>query len=138
MAFCWLMVFIVLLLLEICTINLVSIWFAIGAAASFFVALFTDYIFIQMAVFIIVSILTLIITKPLVQKVKSKKVSTNLDRVIGMEAEVTEDISKFQLGEVKVDGKRWSAKSNETISRGEIVKVEKIDGVKLIVKKKED
>lgn len=138
MAFCWLMIFIVLLLLEICTVNLVSIWFALGAVASFFVAMFTDNIFIQMGVFIVVSILTLLVTKPFIKKVKSKKVSTNLDRVIGMDAKVTEDISKFQIGEVKVDGKRWSAKSNQTISKGEVVEVEKIDGVKLIVKKKED
>ncbi len=138
MAFCWLTVFIVLLLLEICTVNLVSIWFAIGAFVSFFAAFFTDNVIIQMVVFIIISGLTLFVTKPFVKRVKSKKIMTNLDRVIGMEAIVTEDISKLHVGEVKVDGKRWSAKSNENISKGEIVEVEKIDGVKLIVKKKED
>lgn len=138
MAFCWLTVFIVLLLLEICTVNLVSIWFAIGAFVSFFVAFFTDNVIIQMIVFILISVLTLFVTKPFVKKVKSKKIMTNLDRVIGMEAIVTEDISKLHVGEVKVDGKRWSAKSNENISKGEIVEVKKIDGVKLIVKKKED
>lgn len=138
MAVCWLTVFIVLLFLELCTVNLVSIWFAMGAFVSFFVSFFTDNIILQMIVFIIVSVITLLITKPFVKKVKSKKTMTNLDRVIGMEAVVTEDISKFHVGEVKVDGKRWSAKSNEELVKGEVVLVEKIDGVKLIVKKKED
>lgn len=138
MAGCWLTVFIVLLLLELCTVNLVSIWFAIGAFISFFVSFFTDHIIIQMVVFIVVSVITLLITKPFVKKVKSNKVMTNLDRVIGMEAVVTEDISKFHVGEVRVDGKKWSAKSDEKFEKGEVVLVERIDGVKLIVKKKED
>lgn len=138
MAVCWLTVFVVLLLLELCTVNLVSIWFAIGAFVSFFVSFFIDNIIVQMVVFIIVSIITLLVTKPFVKKVKSNKTLTNLDRVIGMEAVVTEDISKFHVGEVRVDGKRWSAKSSEELIKGEVVLVEKIDGVKLIVKKKED
>lgn len=138
MAFCWLTVFIVLLLIEICTVNLVSIWFAIGAFVSFFIALFVDNIIIQMIFFIIVSVITLLVMKPFVKKIKTNKVMTNLDKVVGMEAIVTEDISKFVIGEVKVDGKRWSAKSDEDISKGNIVEVEKIDGVKLIVRKKEN
>lgn len=138
MAFCWLTVFIVLLLLEICTVNLISIWFAIGAFVSFFVAMFTNSIIIQMVVFILVSLVTLLITKPIVKKIKSTKVTTNLDRVIGMEGIVTEDISNLQIGEVKVDGKKWSAISKQNISKGEIVEIEKIDGVKLVVRKKKE
>lgn len=138
MAFCWLTVFIVLLLLEICTVNLVSIWFAIGAFVSFFMALFIDNVILQMVVFVIVSVITLVVTKPVVKKIKINKTKTNLDRVVGMDAIVTEDILKFSFGEVKVDGKRWSAKSDEEISKGEVVEVEKIEGVKLIVKRKEN
>lgn len=138
MAVCWLTVFIVLLFLELCTVNLVSIWFAIGSFASFFVSFFTDNMILQMIVFIVVSVVTLLVTKPFVKKVKANKTMTNLDRVIGMEAVVTEDIFKFHVGEVKVDGKKWSAKSDDELTKGEVVLVEKIDGVKLIVKKKED
>lgn len=137
MTFFWLVAFIVLILIEICTINLVTIWFAIGSVASFFVSMFSDNIIIQTAIFIIVSILSLIVTKPFTKKIKVANIKTNLDRVIGMEAVVIRDISKFKIGEVKVDGKRWSAKSDEDISTGEIVEIEKIEGVKLIVKKKE-
>ena len=136
MAFFWLGLFVVLLI-EICTINLVSIWFAIGAFVSFFVSMFTENIFIQGAVFLVVSLLTLLVTKPFIKKMKFQNVRTNLDRVVGMEGVVTEEISKFEIGEVKVDGKRWSAKSDSSISVGDVVEIERIDGVKLIVKKKE-
>ena len=138
MAFCWLMIFIVLLLIEICTVNLVSIWFACGALLSFLTAMFTNNIFIQLGVFIVVSIFTLLITKPIIKKVKGEKVATNLDRVIGMTAVVTEDIKRNEVGEVKVAGKRWSAISKKSIKKGEEVIVDKIEGVKLIVSKKEE
>ena len=138
MAFCWLMIFIILLLIEICTVNLVSIWFAIGALVSFFVAMITDNVLIQLVAFIVVSFVSLLITKPIVKKMKSNKVATNLDRVIGMDAVVTEDILKHEVGEVKVDGKKWSAISKEEFKKGDIVSVKKIEGVKLIVTKKED
>ena len=83
------------------------------------------------------SLLTLLVTKPFIKKMKFQNVRTNLDRVVGMEGVVTEEISKFEIGEVKVDGKRWSAKSDSSISVGDVVEIERIDGVKLIVKKKE-
>ena len=68
---------------------------------------------------------------------KNKNVATNLDRVVGMIGIVTEDITNNEIGEVKVDGKRWSAISNSEIKKGEYIKVEKINGVKLVVCKKE-
>ena len=117
MTFCCLLIFIVLLLIEICTVNLVSIWFAIGALASLCVSVFTNNMLIQLIVFIVVSLIALIITKPLFKKMKVRHQSTNLDRVVGMEGIVTEDISKFKIGEVKVDSKRWSAKSDEEIKK---------------------
>ena len=124
MAFFWLGLFVVLLIIEICTINLVSIWFAIGAFVSFFVSMFTENIFIQGSVFLVVSLLTLLVTKPFIKKMKFQNVRTNLDRVVGMEGVVTEEISKFEIGEVKVDGKRWSAKSDSSISVGDVVERE--------------
>ena len=72
------------------------------------------------------------------KKLSKKKISTNLDRVLGMEGIVTEEITKLKIGEVKVDGKKWSAISNEKIKVGEEVIVEDIDGVKLIVRKGEE
>lgn len=134
----WFIIFLLLLLIEIFTVNLVTIWFAIGALASLASTYFTDNVIIQIVVFAVVSILMLIILKPLTKRFKTKHViATNLDRVIGMEAIVTEEISKNKVGEVRVDGKKWSAVSNETIPKDAIVIVQKIEGVKLIVKKED-
>ena len=79
------------------------------------------------------------LTRPyLVKKLSKKKTNTNFDRVIGMTGVVTEEITKLKIGEVKVDGKRWSAISDEKIKAGEEVIVQAIDGVKLIVRKGEE
>ena len=79
------------------------------------------------------------ILRPIVNKLRSKdNEKTNLDRIIGETAIVTEDIKKNVVGEVKVDGKRWSAVSKEKCLKGDTVKVLKIDGVKLIVEKESE
>ena len=72
------------------------------------------------------------------KKINTKKVCTNLDRIIGMKGVVTSDITKNDIGEVKVDGKLWSAYSSSNISKGEYIKVLSIDSVKLKVEKWED
>ncbi len=136
MTYTWFIAFIVLLVLELVTVNLVSIWFAIGSVCAFITTFFTDSIIIQVGVFIIVSIIALILTKPIVKKFKANEViPTNLDRVIGKRAEVIKKITEDEYGEVKVMGSVWTACSNETLEVGQKVKVKKIDGVKLIVSK---
>ena len=126
MAFCWLIAFLVFLTVEMITINLVSIWFAIGAIVSMGVAYFTNNVLIQMIVFIVVSLVTLLITKPLVKKFKKVDfVPTNSDRVIG------------KVGEVKVFGTVWTAFSDDVLNVGDKVIITNIEGVKLIVKKEE-
>lgn len=135
----WTIIFLILLFVELITINLVSIWFAIGALFSAIVSIFTDSVLIQVLTFLLVSIVTLIITKPVVKKINKKKFTpTNLDRVIGQQGVVTKRISKDSYGLVKVLGSIWTATSDDFIDVGSRVIVQKIDGVKLIVKKKED
>ena len=137
----WLIVFLGLVFLELATINLVSIWFAIGALVSFIVSLYVEDMTIQIAVFVVVSIISLLLTKKIVKKVRGKEPErTNLDRVIGKVGIVTEEITKLEPGEVKVDGKKWSAISNKKIKVGSKVEILSIDGVKLNVKevKEED
>ena len=136
----WLLLFITLIIVEIVTINLVSIWFAIGALSSCIVSLFTDNVYIQFLIFTIVSMISLIITKPLMKKIKNKEhIATNLDRIIGKVGIVTLDIIPNNIGEVKVDGKKWSAISKSKILAGSTVKIIKIDGVKILVEEcKED
>jgi hypothetical protein len=130
----WLVLFVVLSLFELATINLVSIWFAIGAIVTTFVSLVTDNIMIHLAVFTIISILLLLLTKPFVKKMKKTDVvPTNLDRVIGKVGVVTETIEKNGIGEVKVLEKKWSAYSDKEITENSKVKILSINGVKLKV-----
>ena len=135
MGLIWMIVFLVLLFIEIMTVNLVSIWFAIGALASFILTYFIDNIAIQIGVFIVVSIISLICTREIVRKIRNHDIErTNLDRVIGKIGVVTEEITRLEPGEVKVEGKKWSAIANKKISVGSKVEILSIDGVKLNVK----
>lgn len=131
----WFMLAIVLIFVEIATVNLVCIWFAIGCFIAGLVGLITGNTMIQVGVFLIVSILSLILTKPFVKKLRPKGiVKTNLDRVVGQIGIVTSDIDKLEPGEVKVDGKKWMAVSDTKIIKGSKVEILAIDGVKLKVK----
>ena len=136
----WLVLFIFLVIVELSTVNLVSIWFAVGALVASVVSLFLDNWVIQVAVFVLVSLLILVILKPFMKKFKGQKVATNLDRVIGQIGIVTEEIQKLVQGEVKVGGRYWTATANKKIKKDAKVKVESIDGVKLVVRevKEED
>lgn len=130
----WLIVFVALSFFELTTVNLVSIWFAIGSLASFVTSLLVEEPTIQIAVFVIVSFISLVCTKSIVKKLRTKEIiPTNLDRVIGKIGVVTEEITKLEPGEVKVDGKRWSATSRKKINVGSKVEILSIDGVKLSV-----
>lgn len=134
----WLSLFIVLLVIEFMTVNLVTIWFAIGALFACVTTFITDSLIIQTCVFFIVSVASLIITRPIVKKyLSSKRVKINYDKVIGMIGIVTKDIKPLENGEVKVDGKYWTAKSDEEIKEGSKVEILSIEGVKLIVKKED-
>lgn len=139
MSIYWIILFLVLLLIELATVNLVSIWFAIGALGAFITSFFTDSILIQLLTFVVISVVSLLITLPIVKKFKSKEkiVPTNLDRVIGQNAEVTKEIKPDHYGEVEIFGTTWTATSTDTLVVGEKVKVLKLDGVKLIVQREE-
>ena len=135
----WLILFVILIILELCTINLTTIWFAFGALLAYVTSLFFDNVLIQTTVFLVVSVATLIFTRPIVKKYLLKKPSrTNADMLIGKVGIVTKEIVKDNVGEVKIDGKYWSAKSNKKIKEGSKVEILPIEGVKLIVEKKEE
>ena len=135
----WLIIILMLSFVEIITINLVTIWFVASAAIALVVSLFTESFYIQFLVFGITGLLIMVLTRPILKKLlKKDETKTNLDRVVGMTGICTEEISnKNDVGEVKVDGKRWSAISSTKIEKGDEVIITKIDGVKLIVKKGE-
>lgn len=135
----WLVLVIILSFVEVATVNLVSIWFVASGIVAMILSFFIEDIAIVSTIFAILGIVLLIITRPIVNKLKSKdNVKTNLDRIIGEDAIVTHDIVKNEVGEVKVDGKRWSAISKNICLKGDIVKILRIDGVKLVVEKESD
>jgi len=139
MPFIWLGLAVVLGIVEISTAQLVSIWFVIGAfvTAICSATFLREYVLLQVILFIAVSAIALLLTRPLVRKLKSfDKTKTNSDRNIGKTAIVISDIDNtLATGLVEVDGSRWSARSSTgaKIPSGTTVKVEEIQGVKLIV-----
>lgn len=134
MFYFWLAVVIVLAIIEIITVNLVTIWFVASGLLTLFLSFLFDNFLIQFFVFVIVGIFLLIITKPYIEKMlNSNNTKTNLDRVEGMSGIVTEEITKKKFGEVKVDGKLWTAYSEQNIKEGSLVRIIRIDGVKLKV-----
>lgn len=137
MPFVWIGLALFALLVEAGTSQLISIWFSLGALGGAISCIFTDNIVIQLFVFITVTTLSLVLTRPIVKKLKLKgaAVKTNLDRVIGCEATLTKDITRDCDGELKVLGDYWLAVSRDgnEIKSGTRVKVLEIKGTKLIV-----
>lgn len=138
MFYFWLVLVIFLGFLEAITINLVSIWFVISGLVALFLSFITDNFVFQFGVFVVLGILLMLVTRQSLEKKLVKKEKTNLDRVMGMKGVVTEKIDEFTVGEVKVDGKHWSATSKQSLETGEIVKILKIKGVKLEVERWEE
>ncbi|MEG1778645.1 MAG: NfeD family protein [Oscillospiraceae bacterium] len=133
----WLALAVGLAIAEMVTIQLVAIWFATGAAVSIIPALMGMNIWIQLAVFTIVSCIMLIFTRPVVKmKLQTKIVHTNADSNIGKIGIVITDINPDNMtGRVAVSGLDWSARSEqlEFIPKGEQVIIKGIEGVTLIV-----
>lgn len=141
MSVIWLIAMVILLIVEAMVPGLISIWFAIGALAALISALFHAPVWLQMVWFFAISILTLVLTRPLVKKyVNSRVTPTNADVVIGKDAVVTERIDNLHSqGAVMLDGKVWTARTEKeqvTVEAGETVRVLRIEGVKLIVEEK--
>lgn len=135
MSLIWVIAFLGLLLVEFLTVGLVSIWFAVGALGALITSFITESVLIQTIVFVIVSVITLIVTKPLMKKFKVTNFEpTNSDRVIGKVVEVTKEIKSNEYGEVVVFGTVWLASSDKNHKVGSKVVVQKIEGNKLIVK----
>lgn len=132
----WLILVIILTVIELATVNLLTIWFVISGIVALILSFFIEDVAIVSTIFAVLGIILLITTRPILKKyLPTQRERTNIDRVIGMKGLVTEEIKKNVIGEVKVDGKKWSAINNKKIEVGEEVIVDAIDGVKLIVRK---
>ena len=140
MVWVWLGVTALAAFVEAVTMTLVSVWCVAGGLAAVFAAYFGASVPTQLLLFLGVSILTAAVVRPLAKKYADPhKVATNADRLLGMEAKVTEDIDNARSsGAVYVDGKTWTARSTDggRISAGETVEIAGMEGVKLIVRAK--
>lgn len=133
----WIAAIVIFGVVEAATVGLVSIWFVIGSVAGLITAVLGGPIWLQVVMFFIVSIAALIATRPLVRKLGKKgEVATNADRVLGGTARVTETIDNtIPSGEVYIDGKTWTARSQSgaVIAPETLVTVIRLEGVKLYV-----
>ena len=140
MVWVWLGVTALAAFVEAVTMTLVSVWCVAGGLVAVFAAYFGASVPTQLLLFLGVSILTAAVVRPLAKKYADPhKVATNADRLLGMEAKVTEDIDNARSsGAVYVDGKTWTARSTDggRISAGETVEIARMEGVKLIVRAK--
>ena len=135
----WLIALIVFAIIEGVTFGLTSIWFAAGSLAALISAAVGAQIWLQIALFVIVSAVTLYFTRPFIKKyIVPKVTSTNADRAIDKIGVVTETIDNIAgTGAVSVEKKLWTARSEngEVITAGENVRIIRISGVKLFVEK---
>lgn len=135
----WILIAVIFAVIEGFTMGLTTIWFTVGGVSACIIALLGGPLLLQIAVFLIVSIILLYFTRPLAEKrLKIGHEKNNIDQIIGQTGLVIEDIEPYHTGQVKINGMIWTAiakDKNENISKGELIKVIKIEGVKLIVER---
>lgn len=135
----WLVLAIIFGIAEAATFNFVAIWFALGAVAAIIPASFHLPVAVQLSVFILVSVIALVFSRPFVQKfMKPRFVRTNADSLIGRIGIVIKEINNMEgQGRVSIAGMDWAATSEDSdiIPLGEKVLIKRIEGVKLVVEK---
>lgn len=139
----WLAVMVIMLVIEIATLGLTSIWFAGGALVAFILAMLNVPFLFQLVVFLIVSLVLVIFTRPVAVKYFNKdRVKTNVESMIGRQAIVVSEVDNLQsIGRVTVGGQEWSARTVEegiVLPVGTVVIVKAVSGVKLIVEERKE
>lgn len=136
-AFVWFILTVVFIVAEVATVGLVSVWFAVGALAATVTALLGGEAWLQAVVFAVVSGVLLALLRPFAKKFFQPKLTkTNVDAVIGSRGVVCEDIDNLRAcGRVKLDTMEWAARSTggDPIPAGTQVRVDRVEGVKLLV-----
>lgn len=131
----WLILLIALVVFEAATVNLVSIWFAVGAASALVTSAFTDSGKIQFIVFVLVSAVALLLTRPLAHRYANEKAeSLNAGRNVGRKGQVLVEISPDAPGRVRLDGVDWMARSETPIADGTPCEVLAVEGASLLVR----
>lgn len=135
----WLILVAVMLVIEIFTMGLTTIWFSLGAVAAAIAAGLDAPLWVQILLFSVVSVVIMILVRPFALKVMDRnRTKTNIDEVIGQQAEVIEAVdNQKEQGKVRFRGVEWMARSvdGSKLAAGDVVTVEAVSGVKLLVKK---
>ena len=135
----WLIGIVVFLVLEGVSYQIVSVWFAAGAIGGLLAYVCGAPVWLQITIFIVLSLLMLAALRPLSVRLLGKhKIRTNADSLVGKSVLITQEVDNIKgTGQGKVDGMTWTVRSEtgENIPSGEVVKVLKIEGVKLIVER---
>jgi membrane protein implicated in regulation of membrane protease activity len=136
-AIVWAIVLVVTVVVEVCTMQLVSIWFAVASLVTLVCSTFVDSTLVQLAIFVGVSLVLLVFTRPILKRlVVQSRQSTNYDLDVGKVATVIETVdASTQTGRVSLNGVDWNAKSvdGSVIESGSRVVVQKVEGSKLLV-----
>ena len=134
----WIVFIIVSIIVEFETNDLVSIWFTIGAIGALIAAALKAKPLTQVIIFVVISAILLLATRPFVKKLMSKGVvPTNVDRLIGTVGIITKEVTPYEVGEIKVNNTLWRATSFENLSFnvGEKALIKAISGTKIVITK---
>ena len=133
----WLVLLVLFVLAEAATVTVVSLWFAAGALAALIVSMFGGHVWLQIVVFAVVSAVMLWTLRPVIKKHFTPNLTrTNIDAVIGSTGMVTVNINNtLAQGTILINGMEWSARSasGESISANTLVRVERVEGVRVFV-----
>ena len=136
----WSILLVIFIIAEMATAALVSIWFVVGALAAMLAAAMGWEFLSQCYVFVGISIITFLATRPFVSSLKIKKVPTNSDEIVGMEGIVLVEVNNLKSeGRAQIQGIDWAAKSatGQIIPEGAVIRVDKLEGVTVYVMQKE-
>ncbi|MDF3000246.1 MAG: NfeD family protein [Bacillota bacterium] len=133
----WVMIAVIFAIIEAFTMGLTTIWFTVGGVAACIIALIGGPLILQVAVFLIVSVILLYFTRPLAEKrLKIGHEKNNIEQLIGKTALVTETIKPYHPGQVKLNGLIWTAvteEESEVFEKNDLARIVKVEGVKLVV-----
>lgn len=140
---CWLAAMVIFIIIEIVTVGLTTIWFAVGAIGAIIVAALGAGTLVQITVFLIISLGMLIFVRPFAQKyINAAHVKTNYEELIGKVVRITQDVDNVNAtGCANVNGQDWTVRTEnneQKIPAGSLAKIIRISGVKLIVEKIEE